>query len=528
MSEAPTAAHPLLHRVGRRHGKYDFGRYERLVGQQVSIGAGMIGKVSVDCCFLFKKSQWGVLTEQQNPAGVVYLDLAFHQPNDCRLESATVTVTLDDDDKDLVRQFSGGTSPVTKMENPVRISYFGPRQLNGQPRQQLKLVRHRATPYVEAGGIVGIGNMGRDSEKAFIQESRWIFNSHIGPDRSKKNSWAYRVLQWELAENKLEKQATHNNKFHTAFAFEHGGQPFFMKVEVDGKLKRRLWPYKFGSKDSATTLVNFGGRDKFRKPLDELAMGLPLAMEEENNPPREVPNRESATFHYGTMKAERLAIAATNSSTNRSLLGQQGIPTAQSRPILNQAPSTLGQVLGETESDDPTAPTISNLVNAFTSSTQPSRPRLRHTPISNRVPASQSRQLDLLDTTSTTCNSQLETDAASITVVGSEPESLETTDETILARLENTQKQVSKQQIDLEKLIDILDVYGILTIIKLIIGLMNVCGVSLLSDKLSDKDSHSLQTEECCKSETDEPSVIFDGNKEAQTSPTAKPEEVAH
>lgn len=88
----------------RRYGKYDFERFDNVAAQQASIGAATIGgKVNVDCRFLFSKSQWGVLHPAENPAGIIYLDLTFNQPSDHRLKSATVIVTLDEDDPALKR-----------------------------------------------------------------------------------------------------------------------------------------------------------------------------------------------------------------------------------------------------------------------------------------------------------------------------------------------------------------------------------------------------------------------------------------
>ncbi|KAI0841007.1 hypothetical protein F5Y06DRAFT_235259 [Hypoxylon sp. FL0890] len=77
MSISETRCHPVYSgaalpwqerlQLGRRYGKYDFGRFERLEGSVHYIGQGKIGDVEVACKFLFRESRWGVLTPDKNP-----------------------------------------------------------------------------------------------------------------------------------------------------------------------------------------------------------------------------------------------------------------------------------------------------------------------------------------------------------------------------------------------------------------------------------------------------------------------------
>jgi hypothetical protein len=85
----------------RKYGRYDFERFDHISSSHANIGHGTFDKVNVNCSFLFKKSKWGVLGEHRNPAGIIYLDLTFIQPKGSQLHSATVSVTLDDEDEDL-------------------------------------------------------------------------------------------------------------------------------------------------------------------------------------------------------------------------------------------------------------------------------------------------------------------------------------------------------------------------------------------------------------------------------------------
>ncbi|KAI0441239.1 hypothetical protein F4803DRAFT_433214 [Xylaria telfairii] len=277
----------------RKFGRYDFKRFDHLVSQHASLGAASLGKIHVDCKFLFKKSKWGTL-EGRDSAGIVYLDLAFSQPSDCRLKSATVQVTLDDDDEHLVRQFpSQGSRP------PVQIVKYGPRHMTGEPQYERIATHNRFIPSVEVGPFGGAGGVGRESAKVTVRECRWMFESHLmtGGRKRGMNNWAYKVLQWQITENELETQSLHSNVVHTAFSFVHGGQPFFMRVEVSGRLESRtsdlghqirhkIRKLKFPANPHraryATTLVNFNGRHKFTTPLDGLVQGLELAMEHDN------------------------------------------------------------------------------------------------------------------------------------------------------------------------------------------------------------------------------------------------------
>ncbi|KAI0160198.1 hypothetical protein GGR57DRAFT_490476 [Xylariaceae sp. FL1272] len=290
----------------RKYGRYDFKRFDHLVSQHASLGAASLGKIHVDCKFLFKKSRWGTL-EGQDAAGIIYLDLAFSQPSDCRLKNATVQVTLDDEDEHLIQQF-----PRNASGQPVQIVKYGPRHMTGEPQcgsfgpsDERTATRNTYIPSVNVGAFGGVGGIGRESSKVTVRECRWMFESHLMTGgRKGKSNWAYKVLQWHITENELETQSLHSNTVHTAFSFVHGGQPFFMRVEVSGRLEslrsdirhqikhkmRRLrFPANPQNTRYATTLINFNGRQRFITPLDGLVQGLELAMEHDNmTPPTEV------------------------------------------------------------------------------------------------------------------------------------------------------------------------------------------------------------------------------------------------
>ncbi|KAI1757590.1 hypothetical protein F4782DRAFT_525400 [Xylaria castorea] len=324
----------------RKFGRYDFKRFDHLVSQHASLGAASLGKIHVDCKFLFKKSKWGTL-EGRDSAGIVYLDLAFSQPSDCRLKSATVQVTLDDDDEHLVQQF-----PPQASRPPVQIVKYGPRHMTGEPQYERIAIHNRFIPSVEVGPFGGAGGVGRESAKVTVRECRWMFESHLmtGGRKRGMNNWAYKVLQWQITENELETQSLHSNTVHTAFSFVHGGQPFFMRVGVSGKLESRtsdlghqirhtMRKLKFPSNPQsaryATTLINFNGRHKFTTPLDGLVQGLELAMEHDNmTAPVELKRAQRPRFFEDQPEAPAMGPSGGQHTDTQHLLEEHEDPTA--------------------------------------------------------------------------------------------------------------------------------------------------------------------------------------------------------
>ncbi|KAI0487095.1 hypothetical protein F4859DRAFT_326392 [Xylaria cf. heliscus] len=334
----------------RKFGRYDFKRFDHLVSQHASLGAASLGKIHVDCKFLFKKSKWGTL-EGRDSAGIIYLDLAFSQPSDCRLKNATVQVTLDDDDEHLVRQF-----PSPSSRPPVQIVKYGPRQMTGEPQYERIATHNRFIPSVEVGPFGGAGGVGRESSKVTVRECRWMFESHLmtGGRKRGMNNWAYKVLKWQITENELETQSLHSNTVHTAFSFVHGDHPFFMRVEVSGRLESRTsdlghqirhkmrklkFPASPHSARYATTLINFNGRHKFTTPLDGLVQGLELAMEHDN-----------MTAPVELRRAQRPRFFEDQPEAPASDPGPSGGQHMDAQNLLE-------------ENEDPTAPTIENIAS---------------------------------------------------------------------------------------------------------------------------------------------------------------------
>lgn len=312
----------------------------------------------------------------ENPAGIIYMELDFDQPSDCTLESATIQLTLDEDEPGL-DPYRVDSLPFS--ECPVLITdYYGPGQIFGTSKRVLVNKSLKIEPTVNVAGNGGsLG--GVSTHKAFQHESRWMFQSHrISDHRSRGQKWGHRILKWEMTENDIEKYPVHSNKVFTAFAYEHNGQPFLMKIEISGKLRQRSNQVKaslsknlkkFGPRarrqeDIATTLI--GAYLGHRRPLDELAKGLASAMEWKNHliPPVVVPGPQVASYH----QMEPNAASTIPPAANHASVGttnQAFIEGRYTQPGLNWGSLTPNNVLNDMRAhsslQDRTQPTLENL-----------------------------------------------------------------------------------------------------------------------------------------------------------------------
>lgn len=303
--EGQTLAQPRLMSGVRRFGRYEkFQDISDTPSGHASIGGKSVGKINIDCQFAFRHSKWGVLGEDESPVGVLYINLNFSPPLGCRLKSATVNITLDDDDPCLT-PYRLARAAFTPSDTPVQITdWYGPKQLAGQARTIDKTRFKQFIPEANFMGTGG-GGVGGGSETSFQQSARWLFNGQLLPG---KKTRIYKTLRWDLVENELEKQPSRSNRFYTAFSFVHSGQPFLMKVDVDGRLEK--WDKQVMSKLSfgnvkkklrdteAVTLIDFAKYSKFQQRLDDIVYGLPRAMEMKNfqEIPPVVPEPSEVTF----------------------------------------------------------------------------------------------------------------------------------------------------------------------------------------------------------------------------------------
>lgn len=282
--ESEGRPHPKLMSSFRRFGRSD--SFKPVGASSASIGSKSLGKINIDCQFLFKESQWG--TFEGRPGGIVYLDLNFGPPQNCRVQEATVIITLDEEDPCL-EPFNKTQRLRVLHESGIEAQmtpWFGPQVLGGEKKSAEITSKTKAVPEANFIGH-GVGGIGHERSKVFKQEARWSFYGQL---IRRKRTTTYASLRWHLNENELESQTFHNPKFRTAFAFEHCGKPFLMKVDIEGRLEK--WHHQVKSKlnfgangareGKVVTLVDFEDYRRFSRDLEAIARGLPRTMEMRN------------------------------------------------------------------------------------------------------------------------------------------------------------------------------------------------------------------------------------------------------
>lgn len=283
---------PKIMSAFRKYGKYD--NFKTLSPSITSLGSKYIGKIYIDCQFLFQESEWGTL--HGRPGGIMYVNLNFGPPSGCRVRDATVTITLDDDDPCLQRfkdRRPREEASVPKI--PVTITeWYGPLSMEGEKKSAEYVSTTKAVPEVNVAGN-GVGGIGHEQTRTYRKEARWSFTGQLLPG---ERTPLYKSLRWDLNKNELESQSFHNTIFRTAFAFEHSGQPFIIKVEIEGTLAKLRHQIKSKLKfdgargEKVATLVDFEDHSRFSRRLDTIAEGLPSVMREKNLElvPNEIPD----------------------------------------------------------------------------------------------------------------------------------------------------------------------------------------------------------------------------------------------
>lgn len=443
----------------RRFGRYEpFHRFDHLASH-ASVATQVIGRMKIDCQFLLEKSQWGVLGESRFPAGIIYMDLNFGPPRGCRVESATIKVTLDEYDECLDSYDAKPGKGRHKSGCPVQMmDSYGPRRLVGEAKcTEFKQTMSLAPEIHAFGG--GAGGVGVNSEKAFKSSSRWAFNGQLLPG---KGTWTYKTLEWNLTDNELKKQTFQNSCVHTAFTFQHAGQPFTMKVDIEGRLEkwsqRIMSRLKFGSvthegEGQSTTLIDFQEPEAFQKRLDELARSLPRAMELANyqDIPVEIPDTALVSFEPASSEPESLATCEMEPPQGGTSK-QECLDSAAKAPSL-EAPRVL-QALKRQDiqaRQDSMEPTVENITKVLQALIHPVEQEIIGKPLESSFPS------------------------ASNTVVAPEDEQEQMTGQKCETEPELTMTSLNEDQ---EAMLKIMQIPGLVTFLQLIVMLMGILGGS--------------------------------------------------
>lgn len=324
----------------RKYGRYD--DFKILSPSITSLGSKYIGKIYVDCQILFEESKWGTL--HGRPGGIMYVNLNFGPPSGCRVSNATVTITLDDDDPCLQPYKARRPRQEALVSNiPVTITeWYGPRGMEGEKKSAEYVSTTKAVPEVNVAGN-GAGGIGHETTRTYKKEARWSFTGQLLPG---ERTSLYKSLRWDLNENELESQSFHNPIFRTAFAFEHSGQPFIIKVEIAGTLAKLRHQIKSKLKfDGArggkvATLMDFEDHSRFSTRLDTVAEGLPSVMREKNlelvpiEIPDSIPRTASQQVLSGT-PGQPLDRTVESPAVNQEVgTSQQSLGNSSSRPMV--------------------------------------------------------------------------------------------------------------------------------------------------------------------------------------------------
>ncbi|KAL2860017.1 hypothetical protein BJX68DRAFT_260988 [Aspergillus pseudodeflectus] len=372
---AETATGQPPHTYARR-----FGRTYRGLDNltTASLCSRNVGKVRADCRLRVAKSQWGSLGALEKPAAIIYMDLAIDQPSNCRLESATVLITLEE----------ASHSGIPCQNKPLQMTdYYGPKQLSGEATKVTVTRSVHLVPQVNVMGSGG-GGLGVEREKSASYNTRWTFTG--GLLAGEQMSPFYRTLKWELRENEVGARSNRSPVIHTAFALQHSDRPFIMRIEIQGRLqssrdrfrqKMRFPRPNDSQQGRSNTLVYPNTVSARGQPLDMLAMGLSSAMERENlmRVPVEVPDALPISFSVDVDAATTTPRPGTPPFAQRTTDMPVKVSTEQRRltrettPELLLSPDDAASITGNR-----LASSVSNLSSASTLVNTPRTPLSRY------------------------------------------------------------------------------------------------------------------------------------------------------
>jgi len=296
MDDTHSKSEPEFYRTvrrknGRGYGPCDFEEFDR---HSACSGHGRLGKVDVSCRFRFEESEWGLIGSKK-PGCIIYMDMAFGVELEHILQSATILVTLESLDEARAEEQQALNRLARQRMFPLsgshaQFTHFGPHKVDGRETEIEISDTTNIVPSLDVAGF-GVGGMGWSRQKSRKYHSRWEFTGQLlGEDEHT----SFRTLQWVLKENSLDSPSNHPNEFHTAFALVHGGDSFFIRVQLQGKLlglkdhlKHKLHKLKFGvsgskEKQSTLTFVSLDGVDLPKKQLLSKAVGLRDKLAERN------------------------------------------------------------------------------------------------------------------------------------------------------------------------------------------------------------------------------------------------------
>ncbi|KAL2150448.1 hypothetical protein VTH82DRAFT_7011 [Thermothelomyces myriococcoides] len=192
VSGAATASTTAQFELQRRHPvikvrRNDFEKFdeETARGSRLCVGSATIGKVDIDCKYHWKKAQWGVLSKDEVPAGIIYMDITFRQPRGYWLKQAHVYVTLSED---MCSYALGGSRydrerrwrPLSSDYAVQITEHYGPQYLTSTKTVLTKTKENTLVPTV---GVMGFefGGIGHKTGSSKEHIGQWVFRGTSQP-----------------------------------------------------------------------------------------------------------------------------------------------------------------------------------------------------------------------------------------------------------------------------------------------------------------------------------------------------------
>ncbi|KAE8328480.1 nucleoside phosphorylase domain-containing protein [Aspergillus sergii] len=228
-----------------------------------SLGYRQLGTIKIDCSFM-PDSQWGILQKVAGaPAWLLYLQLQFSQPSDCKLANANVQLTFE-------RMAPVNQGPINSSNlGPVLTEYFGPRGIAANDLiEPVFLGSTAVNAKLKASKRPG------SHQDAGTQCSLQAYTWPIEGD----NSGLHRRVEWIIKEADSQRQPLlHRGQVRVALVLQHDLDPFFITVRIEGQLHGDRGWFKFpSSMDSSTKqlCVRVSPSVHEQTPLDERARQL--------------------------------------------------------------------------------------------------------------------------------------------------------------------------------------------------------------------------------------------------------------
>ncbi|PIG82392.1 Pfs domain protein [Aspergillus arachidicola] len=231
-----------------------------------SLGYQKLGTIKIDCSFM-PDSQWGILQKVAGaPAWLLYLQLQFSQPSDCKLANANVELTFE--------KMAPASQELIGLSNigPVLTEYFGRRGIAGND-----LIEPEPSVVYGSTGVNDRPNAHKGPGSYRDAGTQWSLQAYTWPVEG-DNSGLHRRVEWIIKEADSQHQALlHRGQVRVALVLQHDLDPFSITVRIVGQLHRHRGWFKFPSSTESSTrhlCVRVLPSAHEQTPLDERAKQL--------------------------------------------------------------------------------------------------------------------------------------------------------------------------------------------------------------------------------------------------------------